>query len=143
MNLMPTITEFKEYFSLDFPYNADPSLGVTDSSISKAFGEANFGINQDLFSSQERYTIGFLYLAAHYLVTDLRNASQGLKGQYNWAETSKSVGSVSQGFSIPQDIMNNPMFMMYTRTTYGGKYLELLLPGLYGNVGVAYGRTLP
>lgn len=141
--LNPTIPEFKEYFVRDFPYNADPNLGVMDSDISKAFGQTNFNISQDLFPTQETYTIGYLYLAAHYLVIDLRMSSQGLNGQFNWVEQSKSVGSVSQSFAIPPRILENPYFSMLSRTNYGAKYLELLIPQLAGAVYPTAGRTLP
>lgn len=139
----PTVDDFKAYFTRDFPYNADPNLGVTDSDIAKAFGQTNMAINPVLFSTQGNYTIGYQLLAAHYLVTDLRMSSQGLSGQYAWMETSKSVGSVSQGFSIPPYILENPFFAMLSRTNYGAKYLELIIPLLYGAVGVVPGSTRP
>lgn len=139
----PTVSEFKAYFTRDFPYSSDPNLGVGDNDITKAFGQTNFNINQELFPDQARYSVGYLLLAAHYLVTDLRMSSQGLNGQYNWAESSKSVGSVSQGFSIPQKILDNPYFSMLARTNYGAKYLELIIPQLAGAVFYTEGRTTP
>lgn len=142
MYLNPTIAEFKAYFFRDFPYGTDINTSVTDADINKAFSQTNVNISQGLFQNQETYQIGYLLLAAHYLVTDLRMSSQGLSGQYNWAETSKSVGSVSQSFAIPQGILDNPYFAMLARTNYGAKYLELIVPLLAGNVGIAFGRTL-
>lgn len=141
--LNPTITDFKEYFTRDFPYGTDPETSVLDSDIGKAYGQVNFAINPALFSNQTDYTLGYLWLAAHWLVTDLRASSQGISGKYNWLESSKSVGSVSQGFTIPQRILDNPLFAMYSGTSYGAKYLQLLLPGLTGQVFIAPGRTLP
>lgn len=138
----PDIPEFKAYFVRDFPYNADPNLGVTDADINKAYGQTNININETLFADQNTYSIGYLLLAAHYLVTDLRMSSQGLNGQYSWVETSKSVGSVSQGFSIPQKILDNPYFAMLSRTNYGAKYLEIIIPQLAGAVFPTAGRTL-
>lgn len=143
MYFAPTIGDFKAYWTRDFPYSADPNEGVTDTDINKAYGQTAFNINPGLFATQEQYTLGYLLLAAHYLVTDLRMASQGLSGQYNWAEQSKSVGSVSQSFAIPPKLMENPYFMMLSRTNYGAKYLELIMPQLAGAFGIAYGRTLP
>ena len=141
--LNPSITEFKEYFVRDFPYGTDPQTSVLDSDIGKAFGQVNFAINPALFSNQANYTLGYLWLAAHWLVIDLQASSQGLSGQYSWAVTSKSVGSVSVSMAIPQRILDNPLFSMYSQTPYGAKYLQLLLPGLTGQVFIAYGRTLP
>lgn len=141
--LNPTIDEFKAYWSRDFPYSNNPAEGVTDNDINKAFSQTNVNINPALFANQGQYQIGYLLLAAHYLVTDLRMASQGLNGQYNWAEQSKSVGSVSQSFAIPPKILENPYFAMLARTNYGAKYLELLMPQLAGAMFPVFGRTLP
>lgn len=141
--LNPTVDEFKTYFSRDFPYGTDPSTGVLDSDIVKAFGQVNFAINQALFSKQEDYTIGYLWLTAHYLVVDLRAGSQGVAGRYNWLETNKSVGNVSSGYSIPQRILDYPSFAMLTQTRYGAKYLELLLPQLIGQIFTVAGHTHP
>ncbi len=141
--LNPSIPDFKAYFVRDFPYSTDPNAGVMDADINKAYGQASININPNLFASQSTYTIGYLLLAAHYLVTDLRMSSQGLNGQYSWVETSKSVGSVSQSFSVPQKIMDNPYLAMLSRTNYGAKYLELIIPQLAGAVFPTAGRTLP
>lgn len=145
MNLFinPTVQDFKDYFTRDFPYGTDPNTSVLDSDITKAYGQVNFAINPALFPDQASYTLCYLFLAAHWLVTDLRMSSQGISGQYNWLESSKSVGSVSEGFSIPQRILDNPEFAMLSKTNYGAKYLQLLLPQLMGQIFIAPGRTLP
>lgn len=139
----PTIAEFKAYWFRDFPYGSDPATSVLDADIVKAFGQTNVNLNQNLFSSQEDYTIGYMLLAAHFLVIDLRMASQGIAGAYSWVTTSKSVGSVSEAFQIPERIMNNPEFAMLAQTNYGAKYLQLLLPRLTGQMWNAYGSTRP
>lgn len=139
----PTIDDFKAYFVRDFPYGTDPLTSILDADIAKAYGQVNFGINQSLFDIQENYTIGYLLLAAHWLVVDMRASSQGIAGQFSWLESSKSVGSVSEGFSIPQRIMDNPFFAYLTKTNYGAKYLMLLLPQLTGNMYIACGSTRP
>jgi hypothetical protein len=87
--------------------------------------------------------MGFLYLSAHYLVTDLKNSSQGVASQYDWLTTNKAAGSVSQGSSIPQRILDNPELAMLSKTGYGAKYLSLILPQLCGNIFTICGRTLP
>jgi hypothetical protein len=139
----PTIPDFKNYFTRDFPYGTDPNTSVLDADIGKAYSQVNFAINPALFTNQENYTLGYLWLAAHWLVIDLRAASQGISGQYEWLTTSKSVGSVSESFQIPQRILDNPLFSGYSKTNYGAKYLQLLLPALTGNMFIACGRTLP
>lgn len=143
MFLNPTITEFKNYFTRDFPYGTDPTTSVIDQDIAKAYGQTNININQDNWANQGQYTIGYLFLSAHWLVIDLRMASQGINGQYSWIETSKSVQGVAQGFGIPQRILDNPEFAMLAKTNYGAKYLMLVLPQLSGQIFTAYGRTLP
>lgn len=141
--LNPTIDDFKSYFTRDFPFGTDPETSILDSDIGKAYGQVNFCINPGLFSDQSNYNIGYFWLAAHWLVIDLRASSQGIAGRYNWLETSKSVGSVSSGFAIPQRILDNPSFAMYSQTQYGAKYLQLVLPKLAGQMFITYGRTLP
>lgn len=139
----PTVEEFKTYFSRDFPYGVDPNVAVTDADIAKAFGQANAGINPALYGSQANYTIGYMHLAAHWLVYDLQASSQGINGSANWLEQSKSVGSVSQSFAIPQRILDDPYWALLTTTKYGMKYLGLLLPQLTGQTFVVYGSTRP
>lgn len=139
----PTVADFKGYFTRDFPYGTDPNVNVTDADINKAFVQASFNMNQALFASQEQYTVGYLYMTAHYLCVDLRASSQGINGQFAWLEQSKSVGNVSQSFGIPDRILQDPYFAMLSKTNYGAKYLQLILPQLAGQVFIAYGRTLP
>jgi len=139
----PTVQEFKDYWFRDFPYSDNIEEGVTDADIAKAFTQANFAINQNLFSTQADYTTAYMLLAAHYLVLDLRLAAQGLNSSYQWAVASKSVGSVSESYSIPSRFQNNPYLTMLSQTGYGGKYIELLLPLMSGNVLSIPGRTLP
>ena len=139
----PTVSDFQNYFVRDFPYGIDPEKAVLDSDICKAFGQTDFNINPGLFPTQAMYTVGYLLLAAHYLVTDLRMSSQGMNGQYGWLEQSKSVGSVSQSFAIPQRIQDNPYIAMLTKTNYGAKYIELILPQLCGQMFTVRGHTKP
>src|SRR5690606_38879219 len=96
----PSVSDFKAYFTRDFPYGEDPSTAIVDADITKAIGEAKFNVNETLFATQEQFTIGCMYAIAHYLVMDLRASSQGINGQFTWLENSKSVGAVSQAFSI-------------------------------------------
>lgn len=139
--LNPSIDDFKNYFTRDFPYGTDPSISILDTDIAKAYGQVNFAINPALFSNQENYILGYLWLAAHWLVVDLRASSQGIAGRYNWLETSKSVGNVSASYGIPPRILENPNFAMLSQTQYGAKYLQLLLPGLISNVFTVMGHT--
>lgn len=138
-----TVAQFKVQFSRDFPYGTDPSIAVLDSDITNAFNLVDITINQGLWGSQTAYLIAYGYLAAHFLVLALRAGSQGLNGQYNWAQNSKSVGGVSEGFTIPQRLIDNPDFMAYSKTNYGAMYLNLLWPLLSGQVFTVCGSTRP
>lgn len=139
----PTIDEFKNYWSRDFPYSEDPKEGVTDNDIAKAFTQANFSINQGLFSTQQDYTTAYMLIAAHYLVLDIRLATQGLNSSYQWALQSRTVGSMSESYAIPPTLQKNPFLTMLSQTGYGGKYLTLLLPLMNGNILSIPGQTLP
>lgn len=137
-----TPTVFKNYFVRDFPYGTT-SDKVTDADITKALGQAAFNFNEALFGSQTEFNIGFCYLTAHYLVIDLQTSSQGLSGSFAWLEASKAVGSVSQSFSIPQQVLDHPVYSMLSKTNYGAKFLSLMLPRLVGQIFVSFGGTTP
>lgn len=139
----PTVAEFKLFFVRDFPYGSDIETTVVDGDITRAILEADNTINQSLFGTQEQYTQGFMYLTAHQLVVNLRNSSQGLSGKYSWLQTSRSVGSVSESVQIPDRILANPILAMLSQTTYGAKYLEMVLGQLNGQIFVVHGNTNP
>ena len=139
-----TVDDFRGWFSRDFPYSQqDGDLsGITIQDIQKAFAEAMFVYNRQLFSDSE-YKIAFLYLAAHYLVIDLKNSSTGLKGAFSGLMSSKSVGSVSVGYSLPTWVMENPLYSLIAQTPYGAKYLSLAIARCVGNMAVVKGCTQP
>ena len=138
----PTIPEFKSYFFRDFPYGTTLDT-VTDADISRGLTDSDAFVNADFFGSQAQYSIGFLLLAAHFMVMSLRASSQGISGQYDWLVSSKGVGSVSTGISIPQRIMDNPELAMLSQTPYGAKYLMIVIPQLSGQMFTVEGTTLP
>ena len=137
----PTTAQFQAQFARDFQYGSDPSTSVTDGDITNAFAFVPLAINQSLFGTQAAYTLGFLLLAAHYLVLNIRTAGQGLSGQYNFLQASKGVGSVSESFAIPPRILENPAFAMMAKTNYGAMYLQLIIPQICGAVFIAAGAT--
>ena len=139
----PTIANFQAQFIRDFPYGTDPSVSVIEQDIFNAFNLTDIAINPALWGNQTAYQIAYCYLAAHFLVLNLRASSQGLNGQYNFLQNTKAVGAVSEGFQIPQRIIDNPELMMLTKTQYGARYLELVLPQLCGQVFSVHGRTKP
>jgi hypothetical protein len=142
-----TVTDFKSFFSRDFSYaqafDPDNTSFVTDDDINKAFSEAKIGLNQGLFSSDDNIRIGYLYLTAHYLVNDLKTALQGIGGVADMPLSGRTVGSVSETYSIPKAYTDDPILAFYTQSRYGMKYLSLVLPSIVGNVGVVAGATVP
>lgn len=142
----PSVDDFKAYFVRDFPYAPDPyddlSM-VIPSDINNALLDAKVFFNPDLASDQDSYTLYFLLLTAHFLVTNLRNSSQGLAGSYKFLATSTSVGSVSESTTLPERIQNNPELMMLSKTNYGAKFLQLVLPQLVGQIFTVCGATRP
>lgn len=139
----PSIPDFKAQFVRDFPYSTDVNVGVTDADIASAYNLVNVNVSQSLWADQQGYTLGYLYLAAHYLCLNLRASSQGINGQYNWIQNSKSVQGVAEGFQIPQRLIDNLFFAMLTKTNYGARFFELVYPALIGQVFPVRGRTLP
>lgn len=137
----PTVSDFKAYFVRDFPYGADPTTQVLDADIQKAINLVHCQINQELFCDQAEYTIGFLLFSAHMLLISIQNSSQGLSSQFEWPLSSKSVGSVSVGMSIPSQINDNPVYSYYTKTGYGAQYLMMIFSRITGQMFTTFGGT--
>ncbi len=138
----PTITDFQNFFVRDFPYGTDVTTTVTTNDIGSAYSSVNaFSLNQGLYSNQASYTLGYLYMAAHFLVQNLRASSQGINGQFNWLQQSKGAGSVNEAFAIPERVLHSPMWSMFTKTNYGMMFLQLISPRLIGNIISVQGTT--
>lgn len=114
---------------------------IQDSDIERAFAEAKVNFNPDLFTDDDAAIMVFLYLAAHYLVIDLNNAKNPLGMGFMGFTQSKSVGSVSESYAVPQWMLNNAILSQYATTGYGRKYLSLIQPYLVGNIIFVPGRT--
>lgn len=116
---------------------------ILDADIEKAFAEAAILLNQSLFTSDDNIRLGYLYLTAHYLVNDIRAGQGGIRASGSFPVASRSVGNVSESYSIPHAYMDNPVYSFYTQSAYGLKYLSLVLPGIVGNVVAVGGATQP
>lgn len=114
---------------------------IQDSDIMRAFNEARVNFNAALFGDDDTIKMIFLYLAAHYLVIDLNNAMNPLGMGFMGFTQSKSVGSVSESYAVPQFMLNNAILSQYATTGYGRKYLSLMQPYLVGNIIFVPGRT--
>lgn len=116
---------------------------VQDNDISKAFSQAQFNLNQALFSSDANILIAYYWLTAHYLCIDLRAANGGVSAIGSFPISSRSAGSVSEAYGIPESYMKNPLYAQFAQTAYGMKFLSLVMPNLAGNVIGVAGFTHP
>ena len=122
---LPTVTTDWELYN-------DSVLNYTqDSDILEAYAEAKVNFNEGLFPDEETALKVFLFLAAHYLTIDFNNA---LGTNQVGIPTSRSVGSVSESYTIPPYLQNNPALSMYCTTGYGTKYATLIYPYMIGNI---------
>lgn len=123
----------------DWDLYSDSVLNYTqDSDILEAMAEADVNFNENLFPDEATKKLVFLFLTAHYLTIDF-NIALGINQV--GLTTSKSVGSVSEGYTIPQWILNNNALAPYATTGYGIKYATLLRPYLIGNIMLFKGRS--
>lgn len=115
---------------------------VTDGDIEKALAEAEMGFNKDLFDKCEDRHLAMSYLAAFYLVLDIKNGMAGISSNaYASFVSNKSVGNVSEGYAVPAWVSGNPMYSIYLDNGYGKKYLSLILPRITGWFYLAEGAT--
>lgn len=122
-------------------YNDSVNNYIQDSDIERAFSEARVNFNPALFGDEDTAKMVFCYLAAHYLVIDLNNANNPLGLGIMGYTRSKTVGSVSESYDIPEWLLKNPVLSSFATTGYGRKYLSLLQPYLVGNIILSKGRT--
>lgn len=142
-----TVADFKAFFSRDFPFaptgNKDLKY-VQDADITRAFTETLPNFNQALYPDDATIQLGFLLLAAHYLVTNLQSAAGGMGGAVAGIVSARSVGNVSETYAVSKAFLDNPRLGFYAKTSYGLRWLELITPYLVGGgVGVVYGTTVP
>ena len=122
---------------------ANPLDYVQPQDITNAFAQAQVVFNQSLFGDDASTTMAYLYCTAHYLVHDLRSAMQGINGVGTFAVASRGVGSMNETYAIPDIIKDTAHLSFFTTSTYGMKYLSLLMPNLIGNVASVNGGTNP
>lgn len=116
---------------------------VQDADITRAFAEAQMNFNQGLFGSDAQIQLAYLYLTAHYLVIDLRNAIDGVESRGANQVSSRSVGSVSESYTIPEMFAKDPNMQFLSTTGYGQKYLSFVTNRIIGNIQTVRGATSP
>lgn len=135
-----TVANFKNYFTRDFAYGADPSK-IMDNDITKALGLAVINFNEALWENQDVFAQAFLLLSAHYLVEAIRASSQGIDSQYAGNVTNKSVGNVSEAYTMPERVAKSPFLAGLYTTRYGADYVSLISLRLVGHVMTIRGNT--
>lgn len=141
--VFPQVPQFKNFFVDDFPYGSDPRSQFPDYRILVAMQMANTSFfNPIFFGTQSEFNNGFLLLSAHYMVMNIRRASQGMKGQFGFLQSSKSAG-ISVSIDIPERIKANPDFAWLCQTNYGAQYLHMVLPQLSGQMFPIHAMTNP
>jgi hypothetical protein len=137
-----TIADFKAHFFRDFTYGEDQcGDNVLDADITKAFSQSKVNFNPALWCSQEELSIAFLYMSAHYLVSDLQMAKEGLDSSSTFPVNSRSVGSVSEGYAVPDWVAKSAFLSQFAGTRYGLKFCSLIRPRLFGAIAVYKGAT--
>ncbi len=116
---------------------------VLDADITKAFTEAQATFNQALFDNDADIQLAYLYMTAHYLVMDIQASLQGLQSSGSFTVNSRTVGSVSESYGVPDSFTNDPQFAYWVKTQYGMKYLSLIQNRLIGAVFTVDGGTNP
>lgn len=117
---------------------------VLDADITKAFNESLLSFNSNLpYGTCEQVKHVFYYLSAHYLVQDIKTSQQGLQSSGDFITSSRTVGSVSETYEIPDIYKNNPIYSFYTKSSYGIKFLNLTIPYIVGNINAVEGDTTP
>ena len=139
----PQVTDFMGFFVDDFPYGPDARTQFPPYRILIGMQMANTSFfNPEFFGDQASFSNGFMFLAAHYMVMNIRRASQGMKGQFGFLQNSKTAG-ISVGIEIPQRIKDNPDFAWLCQTNYGSTYLHMILPQLTGQMWASPTVTNP
>ncbi len=154
MSFPPSVADFKAQFNREFAYGTSLAA-VQDNDIQRAINETSVSFNPGLWDgvtmlgSTTEQNIAYLYLAAHYMTLNIQgagglssvNRGRGLKSSGGGTIQTKSVGSVSVTYVIPEDVQNSPILGQYMRTDFGQKYLALIAPRLVGNVGIVSGAS--
>lgn len=136
----PSVSDFEAFFNRDFPFappNTPDLAFVQPADVTKAINEGLINFNPCLYGSLAQITNIFMYLAAYYLVENLKVSMKGVAAKANFPTASVGVGGVNEAYQIPERYLKSPILAPYTQNAYGMKYLSLVIPFLVGNVGTA------
>ena len=143
----PTVAQFQAFFFRDFPYAGaeTPSTDldyVQPQDITNAIALAQINFSPRPFNiASGQATAVFMYLAAFFLVENLKASSKGIAAQANFPLNSIGVGGVSLGMEVPEQFKKNPTYSMYMRNAYGQQYMQLVYPYTIGGSMLVLGTT--
>ena len=116
---------------------------INDSDIEKAMKEADTVFNESLSTTEAEKELQYLYLTAHFLCLDIRAGVDGINATGKQVAQSRSVGSVSESYVVPEEWTRSSIFNFYTTTHYGLKFLSMVTPKMIGNIKSIEGATNP
>jgi hypothetical protein len=107
--------------------NDNKLLYVSDAEIQSALDNAKCLFNTNLCFPSDCFTINtFLLLVAHELNNAINGA--GMQADAGMYESSRKVGNVAQGFSIPPFMLEDSFWLYYRSSKYGIDYATLMRP---------------
>ena len=133
-----TVADFTTFFDRDFPYGK-AAENVRDGDIERAINTSIPLFNPGLFDVPTQKTAA-LYLAAHLLVLIVKAAGglkakgKGINSTGSFPISSKGAGALSVSYSLPQEVVDNPMLFQFTKTEYGLMYLQIIAGNTTGFV---------
>ena len=143
---VPTPAQFQAFFTREFPYGSGPDT-VTQQDIQRAIDEAQTLFRSSLWNSSvpagyvnSEANIAYFYLSAHLLTLSLQNSgglgapglSQGALSSGGGVVSSKTVGSVTVNYQLPEFVTKSPTLSQFMRTGFGQKYVQMLAPKIPG-----------
>lgn len=114
---------------------------ILDADILRAFGEAIFKFNKNLFSEAKGKII-FLYLAMFFLVYDRQMAAAGMNGNSAAGPViHRTVGKMSVTYMESKLYAKYPSYEFLSSNDYGRKAFNLMAPYLRGGLQILRGGS--
>ena len=142
------VDDFKSHYDRDFIFGTT-IVEVRDKDIQAAIDRAVMLFNPDLFNTDLEKETVFYPLVAHCLVKALEsgggidNRGSGTDSTGSGPINSKSAGGLSVSYSLPAELLEDPILNDLLTTGYGKMYLQLVVPLLLGGVTYVEGGTQP
>jgi hypothetical protein len=137
-----TVEEFKTRFVKNFIFGTETDQ-VSDTDIQNAINDALCSFNQDLLPVLEYginiSQIAFGYLTAHFCLQNLDEQTMG--AQPAFLQSSRSVNGMSESLDIPE--FAKAQFASFCTSSFGLKYINIILPYTIGTMYAIGGFTVP